>query len=120
MTSLFPIPNPGDTSGNQFDAPIRAAKRRDEQGNTRGMQQDVRSDGHDPAGMPPSRSLADYVKFPKEAKAAPAIQADAKTEVGLQQQLEKEFPDLDTALIAAIVADYVDVEATRGVLKTLC
>ena len=88
-------------------------------GRTGFVQQDVRFDGHDPAGMPPSRSLADYITFPEETKPATDSWACDEQGTDLQQRLEAEFPNLDTALIAAIVADHDDVEAAKNVLRTL-
>lgn len=88
-------------------------------GRTGFMQQDVRFDGHDPDGMPPSRSLADYITFPEDTKPATDNRVGDEQSTNLQQRLEEEFPNLDTALIAAILADHDDVEAVKGVLRTL-
>lgn len=60
-----------------------------------------------------SRSLADYIKVPPSSKIAPVPQ------IPVQAQLEKDFPKLDTALIAAILTDYEDVDTARSVLGTL-
>ena len=85
------------------------------------MQQDVRSDGHDPAALSDLGSLGDYIKAPKKKKRALAVKADsAAPQITVQKELEMEFPGLDTALIAAIVADHGDIESVRGVLRTLC
>lgn len=87
----------------------------------RGLQQDVRSDGHDPAALSDMGSLGDYIKAPKKKKRALAGHADpAAPQNTMQKELEMEFPGLDTALIAAIVADHGDIESVRGVLRTLC
>ena len=64
-----------------------------------------------------SLSLADYVKGPKSSKSAPVLQSCAQDTA--QIQLEREFPKLDTALIAAILADHSDLELARGTLSSL-
>ncbi|KAG6995848.1 hypothetical protein G7Y79_00041g078000 [Physcia stellaris] len=87
----------------------------------RGLQQDVRSDGHDPAALSDLGSLGDYIKAPKKNKRALAVHdGPAAPQNTVQKELEMEFPGLDTALIAAIVADHGDIESVRGVLRTLC
>jgi uncharacterized repeat protein (TIGR03833 family) len=68
--------------------------------------------GGDPTPLQ-SRSLADYIKVPASSKIAPVPQ------IPVQAQLEKDFPKLDTALIAAILVDYEDVDTARSVLATL-
>lgn len=37
-----------------------------------------------------------------------------------QEQLEKSFPELDSALIAAILVDYPALHDAKNVLLTLC
>lgn len=64
-----------------------------------------------------SRSLADYIRFPSSPKHASA--SSTVVEPALQVQMESEFPKLDSALIAAIVADYSDPTEARGVLSAL-
>lgn len=87
----------------------------------RGLQQDVRSDGHDPAAISDMGSLGDYIKAPKKKKRAPAAHVDtAGPQNTVQKELEIEFPGVDTALVAAIVADHGDIESVRSVLRTLC
>ena len=66
----------------------------------------------DPTPLRP-RSLADYIKVPPSSKIATVPQ------IPVQAQLEKDFPKLDTALIAAILVDYEDVDTARSVLATL-
>ncbi len=66
----------------------------------------------DPTPLQP-RSLADYIKVPPSSKIATVPQ------IPIQAQLEKDFPKLDTALIAAILVDYEDVDTARSVLATL-
>jgi len=85
-----------------------------------GMAQDVREDGHDPESRPESSSLLDYVRPPKQRKGAAKTQpGDSESQNALQSRLEAEFPKLDSALIAAILADYPTVDDARGVLKGL-
>lgn len=85
-----------------------------------GMAQDVREDGHDPESRPESSSLFDYVRPPKQRKGAAKTQpGDSESQNALQSRLEAEFPKLDSALIAAILADYPTVDDARGVLKGL-
>ncbi|KAL8920502.1 MAG: hypothetical protein Q9208_006252 [Pyrenodesmia sp. 3 TL-2023] len=70
-----------------------------------------------PGGWPNpvhSTSLLDYLK-PNKSR----LSSDPDVSMDLQDQLEKAFPDLDSSLIAAILADYPTVEAAEGVLHTL-
>ena len=77
------------------------------------MQEDYRND-EVAAG---SRSLADYMKVPRKPRSR---KTGAKPdENAVQEQLESEFPKLDAALIAAILADHADTGEARSVLKTL-
>ena len=95
--------------------------RADSVGRPRGLQQDVRTDGHDPAELPEMGSLADYIKAPRKKKQGRASQPNpAKPESTVQKDLEREFPALDSALVAAIVADHEDVGSARETLRTLC
>ena len=95
--------------------------RADSENRLRGFQQDVRTDGHDPAALSEMGSLADYIKAPRKKKQARASQSSpAQPESTVQKELEVEFPGLDSALIAAIVADHGDVGSARDTLKTLC
>ena len=88
---------------------------------TRGLQQDVRTDGHDPAALSELGSLAEYIKAPRKKKQARASQpSSVKPESTAQKDLEVEFPGLDSALIAAIVADHEDIGSARDTLRTLC
>lgn len=84
-----------------------------------GMTQDVREDGHDPESRPESSSLLDYVRSPKQRKGAAKIQPVDSEGHALQTRLEAEFPKLDSALVAAIRADYPAVDDARGILKGL-
>ena len=91
-------------------------------GRLRGLQQDVRSDGHDPAALPDMGSLGDYIKAPRKQKrkVAAGYTADAsRTGDDVRKQLEVEFANLDSTLIAAIVADHGNIEGAREVLKSL-
>ncbi|KAF6240944.1 hypothetical protein HO173_000737 [Letharia columbiana] len=65
-----------------------------------------------------SRSLADYIRLPSspEPASAPSITVE---EPSLQTQMESEYPKLDSALIAAIVADYPDPAEAKNVLSAL-
>ena len=74
---------------------------------------------HDDEATAPleSLSLADYVKGPKSSKSAPILQSCAQDTA--QFQFEREFPKLDTALIAAILADHDNLELARGTLSSL-
>ena len=64
-----------------------------------------------------SRSLMDYVKVAPRSKTE--VNRHSIQEDTVQDQFERDFPKLDTALIAAIIADNDDVEAARNVLKSL-
>ena len=94
------------------------------------IQEDFRNDPT-PAD---TRSLEDYIKKPtqkkkgrKNAKAEGSdLPATASSEVQEEQpmdkqhQLEKEFPTLDAALIAAMIADHLgDTDSAKKVLQDL-
>ncbi|MCJ1450946.1 hypothetical protein MMC28_001280 [Mycoblastus sanguinarius] len=67
-----------------------------------------------------SRSLADYIQFPPlPGRNASTSDTATTDELSLQTQLENEFPKLDSALIAAILADYPDAVEARPVLTSL-
>ena len=65
-----------------------------------------------------SCSLADYIRSPSVPVSAStsSIKVEEST---LQTQMESEFPKLDTALIAAILADYSDSTEAKMVLSAL-
>jgi len=65
-----------------------------------------------------SRSLADYVISSASSKSVSKPQT-LTCGATAQSQLERDFPNLDTALVAAILADHDDPEAARGILSTL-
>ena len=65
-----------------------------------------------------SRSLADYIRFPSSQRPVSASNTTVE-EPPLQAQMESEFPKLDSALIAAIAADYADPAEARDVLSAL-
>ncbi|CAD6578363.1 MAG: hypothetical protein ASARMPRED_008697 [Alectoria sarmentosa] len=65
-----------------------------------------------------SRSLADYIRFPSSQVPVSASNIPVE-EQALQAQMESEYPKLDSALIAAIVADYTDPAEARDVLSAL-
>ena len=71
----------------------------------------------DPAPLE-SRSLADYIRCPSSPTTASASSMTVE-EPALQAQMESEFPKLDSALIAAIVADYSNPAEARSVLSAL-
>ena len=67
-----------------------------------------------------SCSLADYIKLPP----SPSPLLDSATgirveEATLQTQMELDFPKLDSALIAAILADHPDSAEAKNVLSAL-
>ena len=65
-----------------------------------------------------SLSLFDYVKTPSEAVRASRSET-AEPILTAQEQLESEFPKLDSALISAILVDYPAVGEARTVLSSL-
>lgn len=71
----------------------------------------------DPTPLEP-RSLADYMRFPSSPVLASASITSVE-EPAVQANMEAEFPKLDSALIAAIVADYSDPAEVRDVLSAL-
>ena len=78
-------------------------------------QEDYRQDTSSPLE---SRSLADYIKISSSSKTTHPTSSTAVKDT-VQAAMEKEFPKLDTALIAAILADYENVNDARGVLGSL-
>ena len=65
-----------------------------------------------------SRSLEDYIKV-KPAKKRGKKDTHGELDVAPQTLMESEFPNLDTALIAAILADHQRIEDTREVLSSI-
>jgi uncharacterized repeat protein (TIGR03833 family) len=65
-----------------------------------------------------SLSLFDYVKTPSET-ARVSTSETAEPVLTAQEQLESEFPKLDSALISAILVDYPAVAEARTVLSSL-
>ena len=85
-----------------------------------GMVQDVRGDGYDAESRDESNSLFDYVRPSRKRKPAAKTQPnDSEGQSQPQTHLEAEFPKLDSALIAAILADYPSIDDARDVLKGL-
>ena len=93
-----------------------------------GLQQDYRTEEQPEEDV----SLLDYIKVKPAKKSkgkrkmagssteAEPSQAPPESEgASLQQQMESEFPNLDPALIAAIVSDHGSPIAARGVLAGL-
>lgn len=78
------------------------------------LQDDYRQD----STPPESRSLADYIRFPSSPTLASASNT-MNEEEALQAQMESEFPKLDSALIAAIVADHTDRAEAKHILSAL-
>jgi len=73
--------------------------------------------GTEPAA---TSSLLDYVRVPKQKKGKSGSVAQPVDVVTPQQQLEAEFPKLDTALIAAILSDHeFDLSSARATLSSL-
>ena len=66
-----------------------------------------------------STSLADYIRAPSSSKRKHPSSSSTPVKDTTQAILEKDFPDLDSALIAAILADHENVEDARGVLSLL-
>lgn len=82
----------------------------------RGLQDDYR---FDPVPADTS-SLLDYVKPAKQKKGKKNRVVEPVEEMKPQQQLEVEFPSLDSALVAAILADHGDdMDAARNTLSSL-
>lgn len=83
---------------------------------TRGLQDDYRLDP-EPAD---TNSLLDYVRPPKQKRGKKGHVPEATDSTTLQQQLEAQFPKLDSALIAAILADHgSDLSAAQATLSSL-
>jgi uncharacterized repeat protein (TIGR03833 family) len=82
----------------------------------RGIQDDYRLET-EPAA---TTSLLDYVKAPKQRKGKNSDMVQPDDATMPQQQLEAEFPKLDTALIAAILLDHdSDLVSARTTLSSL-
>ena len=127
VQSLLPSSSPSfvapQTSHGHIEPPSHhnGFARADSDSRPRGFQQDVRTDGHDPAALPEMGTLADYIKAPRKKKQARASQPGlVQPESTAQTELEVEFPGLDSALVAAILADHEDVGSARDTLRTLC
>lgn len=65
-----------------------------------------------------SRSLADYIRAPVSSKRASAHENPVPDDT-VQARSERDFPNLDTALIAAILADHDEPEYAREILSSL-
>ena len=65
-----------------------------------------------------SRSLAEYIRISSSSKTTHPTSSKAVKDT-IQAAMEKEFPKLDSALIAAILADHEDINDARGVLASL-
>lgn len=65
-----------------------------------------------------SRSLADYIRISSPSKTTIPTSCTAVKD-NIQTAMEKEFPRLDSALIAAILADHDDIDDARGILASL-
>ncbi|KAL8731704.1 MAG: hypothetical protein Q9181_004215 [Wetmoreana brouardii] len=84
------------------------------------MVQDVRKDEYDAESRNQSSSLFDYVRPPKQRKAAAKSNVqNQEDQASPQIRLEAEFPNIDSALVAAILADYPVLDEARVVLRDL-
>jgi uncharacterized repeat protein (TIGR03833 family) len=97
---------------NQSDTRRSRGGRRGRAG--RGLEEEYRLD----RAPQESLSLFDYVKTPSET-ARVSTSETAEPELTAQEQLELEFPKLDSALISAILVDYPAVAEARTVLSSL-
>ena len=80
----------------------------------RGLEEEYRLD----RAPQKSLSLFDYIKKPPET-ARVSTSETAEPVLTAQEQLELEFPKLDSALISAILVDYPAVAEARTVLSSL-
>lgn len=92
------------------NSPDRFAGRRRERFTS---QEDYRQD----PSAPESRSLADYMRV-SSSKTVPPTSSTALKD-STQTAMEREFPNLDSALIAAILADHDDMNDAKGILASL-
>jgi uncharacterized repeat protein (TIGR03833 family) len=97
---------------NQSDTRHSRGGRRGRAG--RGLEEEYRLD----RAPQESLSLFDYVKTPSET-ARVSMSETAEPALTAQEQLELEFPKLDSALISAILLDYPAVAKARTVLSSL-
>jgi uncharacterized repeat protein (TIGR03833 family) len=82
----------------------------------RGIKDDYRLSAEPTA----TTSLLDYVRVPKQKKGKGGSVAQPVDAMTPQQQLEAEFPKLDTALVAAILLDHeFDLPSARATLSSL-
>ena len=65
------------------------------------------------------RSLEDYIIVKPAKKRGKKITNNSELDVAPQALMESEFPRLDTALIAAIIADHQRIEDAREVLSSI-
>ena len=77
-------------------------------------QEDYRQD----PSPPESRSLADYIRVSSSSKTVPPASCTTLKD-STQTAMEKEFPNLDSALIAAILADHDNMNDAKGILASL-
>lgn len=66
-----------------------------------------------------SATLADYIRGPSPSKRHANASGRLTAEDNAQSKLEKDFPNVDSALIAAILADHEEIDGARDVLITL-
>lgn len=106
--------NDAPSGSSEFSRP--QSGRAGREGNRRGHP--IYDDSRDCSEPQQTRSLADYIKIPSASKLASTAQGSSQGNTN-QLQLEKEFPMLDAALIAAIIADHDDAQSARSVLSSL-
>ncbi|KAL2040412.1 hypothetical protein N7G274_006855 [Stereocaulon virgatum] len=66
-----------------------------------------------------SASLADYIRAPSSSQLRHPSSRDIPVKDTTQATMEKDFPHLDSALIAAVLADHEGAEEARAVLSSL-
>lgn len=103
---------PHDSSRYGLDSPPSRSGHRESR--RRGFQE-VSSLGRAPQE---SFSLFDYIRTPLSTREQSTSET-AETVVTTQEQLESEFPNLDSALISAILLDYPEIAEARTVLSSL-
>ena len=109
---VLPPPSTGSSHRRRDNANSRHETSR------KGRSRAERGECSQPPAANESVSLLDYVQRPR-ATPSSGTKSAGPASVPVQEQLEVDYPSLDSALIAAILVDYPNVEEARTVLASL-
>ena len=99
----------------EFERQFGGPSKRSHRGRGYRMQSDYRRD----ETAPEERSLEDYIVVKSKKKNSKREHNSEAADTPPQAQLEKEFPKVDAALIAAILSEHSDVQDARDVLGAI-